>query len=111
MLNNKDYCDYDTCVALKELGYNYASDYRCDTIENMICNIPTITLWNAQKWLRGEKIYIDVACNRGEESIFYDYEIITMSDCTLCDKFYSSYEEALLEGVKTCVKILKERGC
>ena len=22
MLTNKDYCDYDTCVALKELGYN-----------------------------------------------------------------------------------------
>ena len=22
MLENKDYCDYDTCVALKELGYN-----------------------------------------------------------------------------------------
>ena len=22
MLTEKDYCDYDTCVALKELGYN-----------------------------------------------------------------------------------------
>ena len=21
MLTNKDYCDYDTCVALKELGF------------------------------------------------------------------------------------------
>lgn len=27
MLTNKDYCDYDTCVALKELGYEFA-EYR-----------------------------------------------------------------------------------
>ena len=27
MLTEKDYCDYDTCVALKELGYVVA-EYR-----------------------------------------------------------------------------------
>lgn len=27
MLNEKDYCNYETCVALKELGYNCSSDY------------------------------------------------------------------------------------
>ena len=27
MLTEKDYCDYDTCVALKELGYNEGSVY------------------------------------------------------------------------------------
>ena len=34
MLNNKDYCDYDTCVALKELGYNQPSIafYPCQDI-------------------------------------------------------------------------------
>ena len=28
MLNEKDYCDYDTCVALKELGYNQYTSLR-----------------------------------------------------------------------------------
>ena len=27
MLTEKDYCDYETCVALKELGYNEESGY------------------------------------------------------------------------------------
>ena len=28
MLTEKDYCDYETCVALKELGYNDSTDLR-----------------------------------------------------------------------------------
>ena len=28
MLEKKDYCDYDTCVALKELGYNQYTSLR-----------------------------------------------------------------------------------
>ena len=28
MLTKKDYCDYDTCVALKELGYNQYTSLR-----------------------------------------------------------------------------------
>ena len=27
MMNKKDYCEYDACMALKELGYNKGSEY------------------------------------------------------------------------------------
>ena len=81
MLTNKDYCDYDTCVALKELGYKvptsaYYMPHHKDLIwvsnpfrggyvidcfyshnsfpkEVMTANyIDAPTMWEAQKWLR-----------------------------------------------------------
>lgn len=88
MLTEKDYCDYDTCVALKELGYNrgayayYFPNHKEDLILNTHtmrgCSINEMvkgyntypsdvmghelidapTLWEAQKWLRKEKTII-----------------------------------------------------
>ena len=85
MLENKDFCDYDTCVALEELGYNrgayayYFPNHKEDLIFNthqmrgcsinemlkgyntypkdvMGCEfIDAPTMWEAQKWLREEK--------------------------------------------------------
>lgn len=84
MLTEKDYCDYDTCVALKELGYKvttsayymphhkdliwvsnpfrggYAIDcfYSHNSLPKdvMTANfIDAPTMWEAQKWLREEK--------------------------------------------------------
>ena len=84
MLTEKDYCDYDTCVALKELGYKvptsaYYMPHHKDLIwvsnpfrggyvidcfyshnslpkDVMTANfIDAPTLWEAQKWLREEK--------------------------------------------------------
>ena len=85
MLENKDFCDYDTCVALKELGYNrgayayYFPNHKEDLIFNTHqmrgCSINEMlkgyntypknvmghelidapTMWEAQKWLREEK--------------------------------------------------------
>jgi hypothetical protein len=84
MLTEKDYCDYDTCVALKELGYRvptstyymphhkdliwvsnpfrggYVTDcfYSHNSLRKdvMTANfIDAPTLWEAQKWLREEK--------------------------------------------------------
>lgn len=48
MLTEKDYCDRDTAIALQKLGYN-----------NKYCRddgTPVITLYEAQKWLREEKL-------------------------------------------------------
>ena len=84
MLDNKDYCDYDTCVALKELGYVGSSRYyytqrdhkfHYDTY-NKFYTVRTadamgyvlaIHLYDAQKWLREEKkVHIEVyACAGG----------------------------------------------
>jgi hypothetical protein len=84
MLTEKDYCDYETCVALKELGYKvptstYYMPHHKDLIwvsnpfrggyvtdcfyshnslpkDVMTANfIDAPTLWEAQKWLREEK--------------------------------------------------------
>ena len=84
MLTEKDYCDYDTCVALKELGYKvptsayyitndttlyfvsnpfrggYAIDcfYSHNSLREGVVTsnyIDAPTMWEAQKWLREEK--------------------------------------------------------
>ena len=84
MLTEKDYCDYDTCVALKELGYKIpTSAYYMPKNSQLIFVINQFrggaamdcfysnnslpkecmasdfidapTMWEAQKWLREEK--------------------------------------------------------
>lgn len=81
MLINTDYCDYETCVALKEIGYNEKSNWWFSKFFNEdsgqmelvhICDNPAHlnydswgivpkdfiirpSLYEAQKWLREEK--------------------------------------------------------
>ena len=84
MLTEKDYCDYETCVALKELGYKtpasayyvpnnetlyfvsnpYRGGYVIDCFrshnslrEDTMTHdfIDAPTMWETQKWLREEK--------------------------------------------------------
>ena len=167
MLNEKDYCDYDTCVALKELGYNEPSNWTwykhlrvsdeilekypdlseggyqdliwegkhthdevykvyiepleifsynsyINDLEAEICSCAH--LYEAQKWLREEKgIVVDVSFSPME----YFATIYINVRQTDSDKMYEfdkrvyaeggdSYEEALLEGIKEAIKILKE---
>lgn len=120
MLTEKDYCDYDTCVALEELGYpryHYDNGGELDKILRMV------TLYNAQKWLREEKrICVEVdSCAGGYvwelcKAYHTDWfsggtTIYTEEDpnnplLNDCGK-YDSFEVALLEGIKHAVKILK----
>ena len=138
MLTEKDYCDYDTCVALKELGYKVpTSAYYMPNNNQLIfvsnpCRggyvidcfyshnsfpkdvmtsnyIDAPTMWEAQKWLREEK------------GMLLQPTYLELSDewiCVIRDKNkrygYSAqkqkhYEEALSEGIKKAVKILKEK--
>ena len=139
MLTEKDYCDYETCVALKELGYNQSSiafypyqDITVDCIDSNgelyeaeynkgnlvlysslnnknydINNVQAPLLYEAQKWLREEKgIIVLVDHFKTQEGnwkweIYYKYRSLDM---------YYSYEEALSEGIKEAIKILKENG-
>ena len=111
MLTGKDYCDYETCVALKELGIGWE-------------NVPEkwakryfftrITLYDALKWLREEK-NIDISV-----TISFEY-FVTIREFIFWRGEYSwktppiypngakTYEEALLEGIKGAVKILKAK--
>ena len=137
MLTEKDYCDYDTCVALKELGYDgycaayyhlfddeddarnsfeyaYGFDFQNS---NNIYRVGAPLLYQAQKWLREEKgifVYIDVPWKTDGGlgwSHFCSNKPMTEEDKEVCfasGGFYDSYEEALSKGIKQSVKILKE---
>ena len=139
MLTEKDYCDYDTCVALKELGYKVPtsayympnnnqlifviSQFRgeaamdCFYSHNSLPKecmgsdyIDAPTMWEAQKWLRNEKKIIV----QPEATVLGWKCNIIIFPCSIGmknrynGKNYSSYEEALLEGIKEAIKILKE---
>ena len=126
MLTEKDYCDYDTCVALKEMGYKGMSRYyytqrdhklHYDTY-NKFYTVRTadamgyvlaIHLYEAQKWLREEHKFHITIYSCSQESWQYR---ITKPHQKLEDGLhgedFSSYEEALSEGIKEAVKILKE---
>lgn len=123
MLNNKDYCDYETCVALKELGYSESFPLSKDY--EVLGKDYDILLYEAQKWLREEKnICVEMTCcaggyvwelckaynNRTWTSGSTIYTKPNMDNPLLndCGK-YESYEDALLEGIKEAVKILKEK--
>ena len=144
MLTEKDYCDYDTCVALKELGYDgycaayyhlfddeddarnsfeyaYGFDFQNS---NNIYRVGAPLLYQAQKWLREEKrICVEVDCCAsgyvwelckayhkdwfsGGTTIYTNAIEAMLSDSGK----YDSYEEALLEGIKQAIYILKRKN-
>ena len=127
MLTEKDYCDYDTCVTLGELGFPLKRMKVKNGIDGKITEdtIVPVLLYEAQKWLREVKdIYIEVySCARG-----YIYELCkaykpgSFSGGTIIytpDDFnnpklnnageYDDFEMCLLEGIKESIEILKEK--
>lgn len=144
MLTEKDYCDYETCVALKELGFKekcptyydtednvgllyntqWTSDYLpcqfTDCLESHNSNtsddnsyIDAPTLWEAQKWLREEKKLVVLVgfdfCPITSE-IVYNWVIVVNGNTAKKSSYtYDYFEEALSEGIKQAVKILKKQ--
>ena len=129
MLTEKDYCDYDTCVALKELGYvgicdayyeqTGSEDYNREFFRLSYTSINRVAaplLYQAQKFLREEKNIVVRIIPLYEEGkaikgMSYTYEVIHWEDGYVADECieeYDSYEEALNEGIKEAVKLLKE---
>ena len=141
MLTKNDFCDYETCVALKELGYKVptsayympnnnqlifvvnqfrgGSAMDCFYSNNSLPKecmasdfIDAPTMWEAQKWLREEKgLFVEVVMSYGK----YDFDICSTKLeqdkthkilCEICG--YETYEEALSEGIKETIKILKD---
>lgn len=118
MLENRDYCDYETCVALNELSCPITKWISGDVVS-------TFTLYEAQKWLREEKeVYVTVIPEYNEfgpiKGVKYRLEVAYWKDdefgyetiewldeeCPHTIITFDSYEEALSEGVKEAVKIL-----
>ena len=142
MLTEKDYCDYDTCVALKELGYNQYTSLRSyagkggvrlwdfDGEPNYkegelialsdMYGIPSDgnevaapSLYEAQKFLREEKgVIVEVFVDDDSDTPI-TYNIHKDGEC-ICHhhgKYWSvkEWREALSEGIKEAVKLLKEK--
>lgn len=129
MLTEKDYCDYDTCVALKELGYNgtagecshfgafhmngkeifYDRLYNSELKENECLRVP---LYLAQKWLREEEgVIVEVFVDDDSDTpITYNIHKDGECVCHHHGMYWSvkEWSEALSEGIKKAVKILKE---
>lgn len=102
MLTNKDYCDYELRLGLRDIGYPMST---CQINDGPI-QMPKITLYEAQKQLREEKfllIVVDMLSNG--EYIFSIVDILNYSEEK--NGTANSYEEALSEGIREAVKILK----
>ena len=114
MLENKDYCDHETAWELCALGYPGTA---------------LVLLYSAQKWLREEKeVYVTVIPEYNDyhpiKGVKYRLEVAHWKDdefgyetiewldeeCSHTIITFDSYEEALSEGIKEAVKILKENG-
>ena len=146
MLTEKDYCDYETCVALTELGFNQYNSIRYyagvggvklwdfdgepnykegELIAlNDLYDVPrdgnevaAPSLYEAQKWLREEKdidVLIKLECKDVYSSLKH-YSVYLSYIGSFIRRFqylldeFNSYEEALFEGIKIAVKILKEK--
>lgn len=130
MLTEKDYCDYDTCVALEELGYVGASRYYYTKRDrkfhfdaynifytvrtaNAMGYVLAIHLYDAQKWLRNtHNLHISTKPYPCEDGLMWMYEIRRFTPYLVCviknKTGFREAEEALSEGVKVAVKILKE---
>ena len=125
MLTEKDFCDYDTCVALKKLGYDelcdgyyhltddeeydqlsfnwcYGRDFQ-NSLNRWRVGVPTLS--EAQDWLKenyNQNIEVRL-CGLG-----YQYEVWTSERFFPPRRGFLTYTEALSEGIKEAVKLLKE---
>lgn len=131
MLTEKDYCDYDTCVALREIGCRIQTEwyihqpsfergacYLCFGIpqETSVLDecdyIPRLSLYEAQKFLREEKnIIVEVFVDDDSDTPI-TYNIHKDGEC-ICHhhgRYWSvkEWETVLLEGIKEAVKFLKD---
>ena len=111
MLKNNDYCDYDTCVALKELGYDDSTDLRYNSygsLGNFLGGVKAPSLYEAQKWLREKhNLHIEItyspSCWTGKIYDLKEWDYIKGFT------FFESFEDALHTLIKEAVKILKEK--
>ena len=122
MLTEKDYCDKDLSATLIEMGFRgfghfyYGKDSsKLKTTHQFLTARTTkalnltlaVSLYEAQEFLREEKkihIEIDLLMSKWYPTIV-SYNRLKLVELKGCE----SYEEALSEGIKEAVKILKEK--
>ena len=137
MLTGKDYCDYETCVALKELGYKvptsayYMPNYNQLIFVSNPCRggyvidcfrshnsfpkdvmtstyIDAPTMWEAQKWLREEhNLHLEITYSPS----CWTGKIYDLKEWDYIKgfTFFESFEETFHILIKEAIKILKEK--
>lgn len=128
MLTGKDYCDKDLSATLIKVGFMgfgyfyYEKDSSKLKATHQSLTVRTakalghtlaISLYEAQKWLREEKcIIVDVRYGAPyynvvlHHRITYGHYVVKDKNNRIAD--FIEYEEALSEGIKEAVNILKE---
>ena len=111
-MTEKDYCDHETCVALKELGFptkmTFVSEF--GSIEIFI-NQGLIHLYEAQSWLRSKEVYIYPVIDRYivNDNVTWQCEVFVPYLRVYRVGKELSYEDALRAGIEEGIKILKEK--
>lgn len=128
MLTEKDHCDKDLSLALKEAGYigqgrcYYDLDKEPNKLRHFGIQVLTtrsaealnfvlaVHLYDAQKWLREEKkIEVNATYDNVVELHWHWYmKSLTNRNQVISIINHNSYEQALLAGIKEVVKILKD---
>ena len=137
MLTEKDYCDYETCVALKELGFRercvayydtadnvgllYNTQWTCDVIPCQYCDllesrnsateyeVDAPTLYDAQKWLReNHNLHVEVSYNPFLS--WYVYRVWEHQDEIAEGEAFPTYEDALSTAIYMATEFLKEKN-
>ena len=107
MLTEKDYCDYELRLGLRDIDYPMST---CQ-INGGPIQMPKITLYEVQRWLREvKKLHITIF-SKSQES--WQYRITKPHQRLeegLHGEDFSSYEEALSEGIKNTINFLKENN-
>lgn len=106
MLTEKDYCNLEISDELRKLGYP-KWPYEAMDMDSRLRIIP---LYEAQKWLREEKKCFVNVCFITVDNWHCEIEIIhpNGTGSSKLIRLCNSYEEALLEGIKEAIKLLKE---
>ena len=112
--NYRDFCDEETENELVKLGFPI--EHACLQGSGIYVTIH-ISLYEAQKWLREEKgIFVMIEAPwKTDDGLGWSHiccnKPLTEEDQEVCfatGGFFDSYEEALLEGIKQAIYILKE---
>ena len=104
-LTNEDFCDYETCVALKAIGYPLTS--REVRHEDKAVFVPGVLLYSAQKWLRHHGVIVDQYNNFTIQA--FKYYISTWDEDICTSNKYTTWEEALSDGIKEATKLIIEK--
>ena len=126
-MNAEDFVTYEQALALKKLGFNeetftYYDEnnpkikglddfYEYHLIDYNRYSISVPTLAQAQKWLNKTKDFKLFVIPSPSDKVPYSYVAFNTTKTIYKNppRYYSSYEEALSDGITECLKLLENK--